>query len=216
MRADLHIHSDHSGDGRQSLDDIVRRCRALGLRAISITDHNNMDCYPFKLDDIIILPGMEITSSDGHILAYMINEPIPRGRDTSETIDLIHDQGGIAVAAHPYRWWSGLGEVNVKEHKFDAIEILNSRSSGRGNRRAKKLASKVKLPGIGGSDAHVNEHVGCAVTVFSDDCQNAEDLIYEIKRGKISTEGRSRGFDETLAYGTRSIFKWILRGFRRL
>lgn len=216
MRADLHVHTDRSGDGRQSLDDVIRRCKELGLGALSITDHNGMNCYPFQVEGMIILPGLEITTADGHVLAYMINEPVPRGRGVDETIDLIHAQGGIAVAAHPYRWWSGLGEKNVRGRGFDALEILNSRSLGIGNRRAARLARTMGVPGTGGSDAHVTEHIGRALTIFPDDCQNAEDLVRAIKSGAISAEGSSRGPFESLSYGTKSIFKWGRRGFRRL
>jgi len=216
MRADLHIHSDRSSDGRQSIKEIIRRSREIGLGAIAFTDHNNMDCYPLRDDDIIVLPGMEITTADGHVLAYLITEPVPRGRGVEETIDLIHDQGGIAVAAHPYRWWSGLGEENVRGRRFDAVEALNSRSMRIGNRRAARLARNIGLPATGGSDAHVTDHVGRAVTMFPDDCQNAEDLVKAIRRGDISPDGRSRGLGESFAYGTRSIMKWMRRGFRRL
>lgn len=216
MRADLHIHTDRSGDGRQSLDAVIKRCKELGLGALSITDHNGMNCYPFQAGGIIVLPGMEVTTADGHVLAYLINEPVPRGRSVDETIDLIHDQGGIAVAAHPFRWWSGLGKKNVLGRKFDALETLNSRSLRLGNRRAALLARIIHLPGIGGSDAHVTEHVGRALTIFPDDCQGAEDLVRAIKGGNISTEGSSRSLSESMSYGTKSISRWAGRGFRRL
>lgn len=216
MRADLHIHTDRSGDGRQSLDEVIRRCSELGLGAVSVTDHNGMNCYPFQAQGVIVLPGMEITTADGHVLAYLINEPVPRGRSVDETIDLIHEQGGIAVAAHPYRWWSGLGEKNVRGRKFDALETLNSRSLRLGNLRAARLARTMGLPGIGGSDAHITDHIGRALTIFPDDCQNAEDLARAIRTGAVSTEGRSRGLGESLSYGTKSIFGWARRGFRRM
>jgi hypothetical protein len=216
MKADLHVHSDHSGDGRQSLEDILRTCREIGLGALAITDHNNMDCYPSVAEDIMILPGMEITTADGHVLAYLIGEPVPRGRSVDETIDLIHDQGGIAVAAHPYRWWSGLGEENVRGRKFDAVETLNSRSMGLGNRRAARLARSIGVSEVGGSDAHVTAHIGRAWTVFPDDCQNAEDMVKAIRTGATSAEGRGRGIGQTIAYGTKSIARWAGRGFKRL
>lgn len=216
MRVDLHIHSDRSDDGRQSLDDIIHRGKEVGLGALSITDHNSMDCYPVTAEDIIILPGMEITTAGGHVLAYMTTETIPKGRSVDETIDLIHAQGGIAIAAHPYRWWSGLGEDNVRGSRFDAVEVLNSRSLGFGNRAATRLARSIRLPEVGGSDAHVAMHIGRACTVFPDDCQSAEDLVKAIRSGVTSTEGFGRGIMESMTYGTKSIARWARRGFRRL
>ncbi|MDR0334749.1 MAG: PHP domain-containing protein, partial [Methanomassiliicoccaceae archaeon] len=111
MRADLHIHSKYSNDGRSSVDDIIKAAKAKGLGCIAIADHNSFASYAesSKYEGIIVIPAEEVSSSEGHILAYGINKEIPRGKSVAETIDMIHEAGGIAVAAHPYRWWSGLG-----------------------------------------------------------------------------------------------------------
>jgi len=216
MRGDLHIHSNFSGDGRQSVEDILRLCREHRLEVLAITDHNCMDCYPVKVDGIILLQGMEITSASGHILAYHITEPVPRDRSVEETIDLIHAQGGIAIAPHPYRWWSGLKEANVRGQRFDGVEVLNGRSLRSSNARAARLARSMGVAEVGGSDAHVTDHVARAYTVFPDDCQNADDLVKAIRARRTTAGGESRKLAESFNYGTKSILRWARRGFRRL
>ena len=216
MRGDLHIHSRHSGDGRQSVEEILQRCRERGMNALALTDHNSMDGYPVKVDDLIVIQGMEITSLDGHIIALHISEPVPRGRGVEETIDLIHDQGGLAIAPHPYRWWSGLKGDDIRDRKFDAVEAINGRSLRGSNARAALLARSMEIAEGGGSDAHIPMHVGQAYTIFPDDCQNADDLVKAIRGRRTQADGRGRGLGESFSYGTKCISRWARRGFKRL
>ena len=137
MKADLHIHSIYSSDGKSTLEQIVNATLSRGFGCIAVTDHNSFEAYDLIKDrnDIIVVPGEEVSSAEGHILAYGIESEIERGMSVIKTIEAIHDAGGIAVAAHPYRWWSGLGEKNVVP-EFDAVEGFNSRSKKKDNARA--------------------------------------------------------------------------------
>lgn len=217
MRADLHIHSSFSPDGRQSVEEIMDAVKAKGIGCIAITDHNSFESYSIssKYGDIIVVPGEEVSSSGGHILAYGINSMIPKGKGVEETIDLIHDAGGIAVAAHPYRWRSGLGEKNVVEG-FDAIETFNSRSTKGGNMKASRLASRMKRPFTAGSDAHRIEHIGGAFIEISDDMTDWESVVKAILNGKATAGGEHRTVGRTIGYGSKAITEWIGRGFRRI
>ena len=139
MKIDMHVHTVYSGDSRNSVQDILDGCRRVGMDGVVVLDHNSLrgakEAVAMK-SDILIIPGVEVSSAEGHILAYNVSEEIPRDRTVEETIDLIHAQGGVAVAAHPYRVWSGLGEKNVIGQRFDGIESQNGRSTRRGNRKA--------------------------------------------------------------------------------
>ena len=217
MIADLHIHSNFSKDGTSSVDEIIKAAKAKGLGCIAIADHNSFASYgeSSKYDGIIVVPAEEVSSSEGHIVAYGINCEIPRGKSVQETIDMIHDAGGIAVAAHPYRWWSGLGEKNVIE-EFDAVEVHNARSTKGSNRKAQKLASRMKKPMTAGSDAHNALNVGDAYTEFSDSAAAWEDIVKAILAGGTKTGGRHRTGTDTVRYGFKSITEWMGRGFRRM
>ena len=217
MRGDLHTHSTFSSDGRSSVDELIKAAVAMGLGFIAVSDHNSFESYATAggHKDIIAVPAEEVSSSEGHILAYGINTEIPRGKGVLETIDLIHDAGGIAVAAHPYRWWSGLGEKNVVA-EFDAIEVFNARSVKGSNKKAMKLADRMNKPVTAGSDAHHADNVGEAYAEIPDGAENWEDVIKAILNGELKVDGKHRTRADSLRYGYKSITEWIGRGFRRM
>lgn len=217
MRADLHIHSSFSNDGRSSVEEIVDAAKAKGLGCIAIADHNSFEAYEIasRFDGIIVIPAEEVSSSEGHILAYGIDRRIERGHSIMDTIDMIHDAGGIAVAAHPYRWWSGIGEKNVVP-EFDAIETFNARSKKGSNNKAKRLAFRMGRPFTGGSDAHHASCVGDAYTELPDSVSCWEDVIKEILAGNVKVGGKHRTRSDTMRYGYKSITEWIGRGFKKM
>jgi len=219
MKADLHIHTVYSGDADQTTRQVLERVRDRGLGAVAIADHNSLGGTREALEidpDIIVLPAIEVTSSQGHILAYNVTKEVERDLSALETIVLIHENRGIAVAAHPYRLWSGLGGRVVREAGFDAIEARNGQSLEGGNRRAFDLARELGLPVTGGSDAHTQERIGKAFTVFPDDCRSADDLVRAILEGRTELGGSSRPLSSSFAYGRKCIGLWLHRGMKRL
>lgn len=218
MRADLHVHSTHSGDGHQTVEEIIARCRELGIRAVAITDHNVFEAHKDAgtPPEVIVVPGMEVTSDSGHILALGISAPVPKGLSVAGTIEAIHAAGGIAVAPHPYRAWSGLGEKNVRENGFDAVEIANGRSKRAGNVAAKRLARSMGLPVMGGSDAHSSDAIGRAYTELPDSCRDHRDVIAAILRRRGRAFGTGQGVSSSVRSGIAGIARWFRRGFRRM
>lgn len=217
MKADLHIHSLYSNDGKSTIEEIINSAVFRGLKCIAVTDHNSFESYDHLKGqkDLIVIPGEEVSSKEGHILAYNIDREIRRGMSVMDTIDAIHDAGGIAVAAHPYRWWSGLGEKNVVP-EFDAVEGFNARSKKRDNSRSFSLAMNMGKPVTGGSDSHSPGSIGKAYTVFSDDLKTKEDVIRAIMNHETEVDGISRSSVESLKYGGKSISQWMGRGFRKM
>jgi predicted metal-dependent phosphoesterase TrpH len=219
MKADLHVHTIHSSDGRSTAEQILKQAECIGLGAVAFTDHNSIQGgqdaikLPTKL---IVIRGVEVTSAEGHILAYGVGVDIPSGRSATETIKLIHDAGGIAVAAHPGRIWSGLKRNSILGHNFDGIEVHNARSTKGLNRKARALAENVKAPFTGGSDSHHFTTLGGGYTILPDDCKTEADVIAAILASKTNAEGTSRTFWGTLRYGTKTILQWAARGFRRM
>lgn len=220
MRADLHIHTHHSGDNHQKLEEIFREVKLRGIGGVAICDHNtirgSLEAVKSAPKGILVLTGIEVTSHDGHILALNVNADVPRGRSAPETVDLIHSQGGIAVAAHPFRMWSGLGRKVIEANHFDAIEVMNGRNTRGGNRRSMKLATRLNKPFTGGSDAHKPESIGEAYTIFRDDITSADEMIKAILAKDVMVEGTGRSRKETIRYGSKSVAKWMSRGMKRL
>ncbi len=218
MKADLHVHSDHSADGTCSVEEMLNAARALGLECVAFTDHNTMDGYreaAGMADDLLIIPAMEVSSADGHVLAYGVDREIAAGMPVLDTIMAIHDAGGIAVAAHPYRVWSGLGEENVLP-EFDAIEVLNGRSVKTGNHASARLAARMGKPGTAGSDAHCVEQMGSVYCTLPVGCRDAEDVIGAIVGGLVVPRGEHRSIGGTVSYAMKTVSEWAGRGFRRI
>jgi predicted metal-dependent phosphoesterase TrpH len=181
MKCDLHIHSFYSfNDGVNSPEDIIKQAIKVGLDSIAITDHDTMNGffkarnYAKKLD-FDLVPGMEISSREGHILGLFIEEEIPKNISAKETIEMIHRQGGLAIAAHPYDLLrKGIGDL-VKKLKFDAIEVMNGRNY-LANGKARKVAEELNIAVTGGSDAHIIDEIGNCYTLYRNDLYETQKI----------------------------------------
>ncbi|MFX0202178.1 MAG: PHP-associated domain-containing protein [Candidatus Hodarchaeota archaeon] len=222
MRLDLHIHSYYSLDSRLDPRNIIRKAKALSLDGVAITDHNSIEGskkaidYAKEIEDFIVLHGIEVSSSRGHILGYGVRKSIPRDLSPHETVEHIVAQGGVAVAAHPYRFWSGLGEKLTLNTNFATYEVLNARTSVRGNKMANDLAIKGGKGKIGGSDGHFMDEIGGAVTLLDERIRNEDDILDALAKKKTNVEGSSRGVRATLRYVPKCVWEWIERGCRKI
>ena len=195
MILDPHIHSIYSGDATPKPAQIINRSKKIGLDAIAIADHNTIKGsqeamkIAEKMDDILVIPAMEVTTSKGHIVALGITEEVEMGKSPEDTIEQIRSQGGIAIVPHPFvRYREGLCDY-VKDLDLDAIETLNSRYIfGISNWRASKLAKKRGIPQIGSSDAHFLGAIGSCVTELKADL-TTDSVIKAILSGKTNVFG---------------------------
>ena len=191
FKIDPHIHSKNSPCSRLTKKQIVFKACELDLDAVCITDHDMITKLTTD-DNILILTGSEITTKDGHILAYGVLEPVPSLLTAEETIDKIHEQGGIAVAAHPYRKFNkknseqlGLGNNGkIFLCPLDGIETLNYLNNTKENNNARKTAQILDLPQLGGRDAHHMKQIGKVITILPSSIETIDDFIKNIKKGK--------------------------------
>jgi hypothetical protein len=220
MRLDLHVHSTYSRDGTAHPGDIVLRCRQLGLSGLAITDHNEIEGslaaqVMGRAVGLLAVTGVEISTAEGHVLAYGVRELIPRGLTAAETVERIRAAGGVAVAAHPRRFPSGVGLGLAGRVGFDAVEVLNGGSSGPANRAALRMAQRLGKSQTGGSDAHRLEEVGRSYTeaegVFTED-----QVLDAIRTGSTRAGGRSRTVREGVAYTYETTVEWLRGGMNRL
>jgi predicted metal-dependent phosphoesterase TrpH len=222
MKLDIHIHSSYSNDGTASPTEILKHAKKKNLDGIAITDHNEIK-GSLKLwegnkghSDFLVIPGMEVSTSEGHVLALGISQPVPKELSPKETIEKVEDLGGLAVVSHPYRFWSGMGEENVRKSGFEAIEVANSRSLKKENIRATKLARELGCGMTGGSDCHTLDHLGDAYTVINTSSYKMEDILKEIRTGKTKGEGTFRTASETPKYAASCVYLWLKRGMKRI
>lgn len=217
---DLHNHTRYSPDSRVAPKDLVARARHSGLAGIAITDHNEVrgirEAEVAAGRDFLVIPGIEVSTRSGHVLAYGVRDIIPRDLSVGDTVHRIVALGGVAVAAHPYRFWSGLGSEALFEARFPAYETCNARTLRGGNARAEATARAQKAGETGGSDSHFLDEVARAVTVIDGGALRADDVVQALGQGRTTAGGTSRGVDATVRYVTKCVGQWIVRGMRRI
>ena len=101
VKLDLHIHSEHSPDGRMALDEIVACARARGLQGVAVCDHDRALTETWDAPDFLLIPGIELSTDRGHLLGLFVTEQI-EARELDAAIDAVHACGGLAVMAHPF------------------------------------------------------------------------------------------------------------------
>jgi len=185
----LHIHTTYSPDASINPKTIVNQLYAHPyIKAVAITDHNTTKGYhkvrklASAYEDILIIPGIEVSTTEGDIIILGITEPPPRPWTPENIINYTKQQNGITVAAHPYRAY-GLGDL-AKNYDFDAIEILNGISTPQANKMAQKLAKTMGLPGVAGSDAHRVDEMWAVYTEVQAS-SNTEEILTAIKKGLV-------------------------------
>lgn len=174
MKIDCHCHTVYSKhwfwgyDSINTPQEMIKAAIKRGMDGIAITDHNTVKGsligkkYARKYKNFLIITGAEFRSSQGEVLGLGIKENVPMNLTLQETIDRIHDLGGIAVIPHPSGKYF-FKRTSVKNPlNADAVEVFNSTVLRRGNRMAVRLAKKFKKGRTGGSDAHSVKTVGIA------------------------------------------------------
>lgn len=189
IRADLHIHTTYSPDASINPKTIVNQLYAHPfIKAAAITDHNTTKGYhkirklALPYQDILIIPGIEVSAIGGDIIILGIAEPPPKPWTPENIINHAKEQNGIAIAAHPYRTY-GLGDL-AKNYDFDAIEVLNGISTPQANKMAQKLAKVMTLPGVAGSDAHRVDEMWTVYTEVQAS-SNIDEILTAIKKGLV-------------------------------
>ncbi|HET8912448.1 MAG TPA: PHP-associated domain-containing protein [Ktedonobacteraceae bacterium] len=210
-RADLHMHSTFS-DGLYTPAQILSHVeKNTDLDVIALTDHDEIE-GSLRLRDLWqqgnyrfdIVVGEEISTKEGHLLALYIERLIPQGLSIERSIDMIHEQGGLAVIAHPlHRLFrhSCQREVMDRIHAsedvwLDGIETWNASFCGiYANGVAMKANREVYgLPELGNSDAHTLKSIGSGCTWFEG--KSASDVRATIEAGLSAPGGKLWGMND--------------------
>ena len=193
INADLHVHTTYSKDSLITPKDLIFYAKKKGLNAVAVTDHNELEgAYKIaKETDFLIIPGMEVSSSEGHIVALNVHELIPRGYSARETVERIHKAGGVAIACHPFVLFKGCLRERVCE-TFDAVEVINARAFPfrRSVRKAEATAQKFNLPRVAGTDAHYGPQIGYGYTAIEAEALTVEAIAKAIKLGHCQPMGQ--------------------------
>lgn len=202
---DLHVHSDASYDGHEPVELILEHVSEIGLDGVVITDHDRIDASIEAAElapsyDLVGIPGVEVSTSQGHLIAIGVDETPAKGMPLQSTIETVHAMDGIAIVPHPFqRTRHGVKKRVLHTADPDAIEAYNSMLfTGYQNRRARRYADSFGYPTVGGSDAHYLPNVGRAYTniqVPADEFPEAnadvdpDHLVEAIRNGTTAVEG---------------------------
>ncbi len=198
LSIELHVHSELSYDGRDPVDLILEQAKGVGLDAIAITDHDEIEAS---------LEAAERARSTGSSVFRgwrsrarratswaSVSEEVPPGLSFESTLEAIHAQDGLAVIPHPFQESRHGVIARISRDELaegDAIEVYNSRLlTGRANRQAERFARSRGLPMTAGSDAHISEMVGQAVTRVDADERSVDAILAAVRDGRTSVEGK--------------------------
>lgn len=211
-RADLHIHTLAS-DGVASVEQVLRRAEQLRLDVIAITDHERIDAAhaaramaQARGMALEVVVGEEVSTRGGHVVGLFIEQRIRPWQSLRATIAQIHEQGGLAIIAHPLVPYplcaSGrsirrlLADPDPRFHP-DAVEAFNpTTAASRWGRRVPAFAAGLGLAQVASSDAHRAEDVGAALTTFAG--RSAADLRAAIEAGQTGWQGEPYAFGHQL------------------
>lgn len=200
IRADLHNHTWYSTDSILSPDDLLRRARSRGVNVIAVTDHNTArgglavrELAAKSFPEVRVIVGEEVRAREGEVLGLFLTEDVPRDLSAAETIERIHEQGGLAGAPHPFDpFRHGLDDnIETLADQLDFVEGLNARMTRAAyNDKAREFAATRSLPISAASDAHSPQEVGrCYVEMpdFATPQEFLESLREGTLRGRVSS-----------------------------
>ena len=183
-QADLQLHTAH-GDGMADALALLEHAeQRTDLDVLAVTDHDDVEgaliareLHAQRRYRFEFVPGIELTTRSGHLLALWVDEPLPSLRPLAESVAAIHRAGGLAVIPHPFSWLTrSVGQralerllaIEDPDVHPDGIEVANLTLAGRvtGAKARRLNAERYRLAETGGSDAHFLEDVGSATTQF--------------------------------------------------
>ncbi len=183
MLIDMHIHTSYSPCSVIDLPQLLQRVQKAGLDGICITDHDTIAAKRVLRNNpgLGVIVGIEYTTAHGDFLVFGPIDYIPGQMNAKHLLRWVQREGGVAIAAHPFRKYRPVEPCFLYESKI--IESVNGRNLPNENELCKKWLRQYGngVKEIGGSDAHTIEEIGQVVTVFKNNVYDVDDLIRELK-----------------------------------
>ena len=206
MRIDLHIHT-RPKSSCSTIDPpaLLEEARRAGLDGVCLTEHQNR-WSPGEMEEwsrtggIRIFQGNEITTNQGDILVFGFNPDLKGVVPIQKLRQEVEAAGGLMIAAHPFRGFLlfGISQLQLdvaqacKRPVFqlvDGLEVYNCKVTDLENNMARRVAERLGLLGVAGSDAHRPGDVGRCVTIFEREVRTERELIEELRARRFTVEG---------------------------
>jgi len=222
VKIELHVHTNFSLDGLNSPQEMVSSAISKGIDCICITDHSEIRgaeealLYAFS-KPILVIPGIEIKSKEGHILGINVKKHIPDGLSARETIIEIDKLGGMAIIAHPFAWpknFKGNLKKTIEETRdhFVAIEVFNAAILNYANKKALEFAKSLNLPITVGSDTHEIDSIGRASLEIEGENLSVNKIFEEIKKRNVKIKSENISFFKKITDVLKRHFRKLKRG----
>lgn len=193
MIFDMHVHTSLSPCSGMAADEAIMCAKERGVDGICITDHATMDIRytlseGIQQNGICVIFGMEYSTSQGDFLVFGPFERLARDLPAHQLLQTVERNGGIAVAAHPFRRKRPVNEKIIQEGLCGAIESINGRNTLTENLAAERWLRYYDLIACAGSDAHTPDEVGTVATRFFVPVRTRSDLITALKKKRCRPE----------------------------
>ena len=223
ITCDLHIHTNASADGKCPVEKVIAKAKERGLDAISITDHDTTEgakqALGLKDPGILIIPGIEVSTRQGHVLVLGTTRVFEPGKDAIETIREAKAEGCLTIIPHPYHRWRHAVGLHAPQalRQADAIEVFNSRYYiGTANSRAAKFAKKYHIPMTAGSDAHTCQFVGYGINVIDAEERTVPSILDAIRKGRIESRCKKTPIRTYTSQSFHNVVRKVRRQTSRL
>jgi predicted metal-dependent phosphoesterase TrpH len=171
INADLHVHSNYSKDCVSPVESILATAREVGLGALAIADHNEIEgaflARELAQGDPFVIVAEEVKTAEGEVIGLFLKEKVPASLSFDETLSLIKEQGGLVYVPHPFdalRTTPSYRALVDNLHRIDVVEIYNAKVAlSSFNLSAERFAAKYNIVAGAGSDAHVLQGLGTAM-----------------------------------------------------
>ena len=205
LRTELHCHNifsnGHVGeleppcDCNVTINEQLKKSLHSKLDVLFVTNHNTLDGFKQMVDyknnhakfsNLKVYPAEEITTDkEAHVLVYGLNEEIKPHQTIDEILDAAKSQDAVTIAPHPFSLIDALRDDSLK---CDLFEVFNSSNIDiYSNKKAEIFAKDNNLITIAGSDSHIASTIGRCTNLIDSE-NNLDDILYAMKKGKISIE----------------------------
>jgi predicted metal-dependent phosphoesterase TrpH len=205
MVLDLHIHTRrYSGCSNIDPALLLKRAKKAGLDGIALTEHGirwrDEDIEELRrksrIDDLVVIPGQEVAcywrqfQFQGEFLVFGYPKSLGSSHAIEEVTKLVHEEGGIVIAAHPFRKsqpegaYYGAGK-DIFRYDMDGLEILHPSYDEESRKLAREAMDRLGIAGTGSSDAHDLKDVGIMRSYFEDAITDTEALCNAIRARRV-------------------------------